>query len=435
MLVTERLNYQYYSGHRSEQCAVDKIRSYVVILPRDGEPTLITMPFEVAQVEQTSFIADIRTTGGLTGHPDFICGVLRDLGLSRARIGCELGREQYLGISYLGLQEVMNGLPGAEFVDAADIILTVRNVKSPREIEYCRRAATINAEAQRKTFQEVRSGMTENEIAHVLRRNLIEGGAERLSLLCVLSGANERGIVLLPTDRVVREGETLGFDVGVSFRGYWSDLARTASVGAPSDELAEFYDWMMRLRHDCNMQLTAGNCPADVIRVVDSYLEERGLKTMGVGRVGHGVGVETTDTPLSRPSRTSPSRSATSLPATPIFPITWVSSTQRTTGPSRLSSRTCCRPPRPIGRFPWSRPDRGTQKCVAGGPRRTPLQIKIGGHHERPNHPQNPALRGAGLGPCRRINGRRPGPGIDGKGDRRRAGRRVLQFPALRLHG
>ena len=297
MLVTERLNYQYYSGHRSEQCAVDKIRSYVVILPGDGEPTLITMPFEVAQVEQTSFIADIRTTGGLTGHPDFICGVLRDLGLSRARIGCELGREQYLGISYLGLQEVMNGLPGAEFVDAADIILTVRNVKSPREIEYCRRAATINAEAQRKTFQEVRSGMTENEIAHVLRRNLIEGGAEGLSLLCVLSGANERGIVLLPTDRVVREGETLGFDVGVSFRGYWSDLARTASVGEPSDELAEFYSWMMRLRHDCNMQLTVGNRPADVIRVVDGYLEERGLKTMGVGRVGHGVGVETTEYP------------------------------------------------------------------------------------------------------------------------------------------
>ncbi|MXY34643.1 MAG: aminopeptidase P family protein [Boseongicola sp. SB0664_bin_43] len=297
MLITERLNYQYYSGHRSEQCAVDKIRSYVVILPRDGEPTLITMPFEVAQVEQTSFITDIRTTGGLKGHPDFICGVLRDLGLSRARIGCEFGREQYLGISYLGLQEVMNGLAGAKFVDAADIILTVRNVKSPQEIEFCRRAATINAEAQKKTFQEVGSGMTENEIAHVLRRNLIAGGAERLSLLCVLSGANERGIVLLPTDRVVQQGETLGFDVGVSFRGYWSDLARTASVGEPSEELAEFYNWMMRLRHDCNMQLTVGNRPADVIRVVDGYLEERGLKTMGVGRVGHGVGVETTEYP------------------------------------------------------------------------------------------------------------------------------------------
>ena len=297
MLITERLNYQYYSGHRSEQCAVDKIRSYMFILPRNGDPTLITMPFEVAQVEQTSFVTDIRTTGGLTGHPAFIIGVLQQLGLSRARIGAELGREQYLGISFQGFQEVMKGLPEAEFVDAADIILTVRNVKSPQEIEYLRRASIISAEAQKKTFQEVRAGMTENEVAHVLRRNLIEGGAEKISLLCVLSGANDKGIVLLPTDRVIQKGETLGFDVGVSYRGYWSDLARTASVGEPSGELQEFYSWMMRLRHDCNMQLTAGNKPADVIGIVDKYLAERGLQTMGVGRVGHGVGIETTEYP------------------------------------------------------------------------------------------------------------------------------------------
>ena len=297
MLVTERFNYQYYSGHRSEQCAVDKIRPYMFIIPKDGDPTLITMPFELAQVRQTSFIDDVRTTGGLTRHPEFIVAVLKDLGLSRARIGCELGREQYLGISYLGLQEVMKGLPDADFVDAADIILAVRNVKSPQEIEYCRRAAIISAEAQKKTFGQVRAGMTENEVAQILRQNLIAGGAEKISLLCVLSGANENGIVLLPTDRVIRKGETLGFDVGVSYKGYWSDLARTASIGEPSDELKEFYGWMMRLRHDCNMQLTAGNKPADVIRVVDGHLEERGLKTMGVGRVGHGVGIETTEYP------------------------------------------------------------------------------------------------------------------------------------------
>ena len=297
MLITERLNYQYYSGHRSEQCAVDKIRSYMVIIPKDGDPTLITMPFEVAQVEQTSFIADIRTTGGLMGHPEFIIGVLKDLGLSKARIGAELGREQYLGISYLGLQEVMKGLPEANFVDAADIILKVRNVKSPTEIEYLRQASIISAEAQKKTFTQVRAGMTENEVAQILRENLIANGAEKISLLCVLSGANEKGIVLLPTDRVIQKGETLGFDVGVSYKGYWSDLARTASVGKPSEELSEFYNWAMQLRHDCNMQLTAGNTPADVIAVVDKYLAERGLKTMGVGRVGHGVGIETTEYP------------------------------------------------------------------------------------------------------------------------------------------
>ncbi len=297
LLITERLNYQYFTGHRSEQCAVDKIRPYVFILPKDDDPTLITMPFEVAQVEQTTHISNFRTTGGLTGHPEFIVDVLKSLGLSRAYIGAELGREQYLGISYLGLREVMKCLSGATFADASEIILSLRNVKSPQEIEYCRRASLISAEAQRKTFFEVRAGMSEIEIAQILRQNLIAGGAEKISLLCVLSGVERKGIVLLPTDRVVRKGETLGFDVGVSYRGYWSDLARTASVGPPSAELSEFYAWMMALRHDCNMKLRSGNSPADVIRVVDSYLSDRGLETMGVGRVGHGVGVETTEYP------------------------------------------------------------------------------------------------------------------------------------------
>lgn len=297
LLITERLNYQYFSGHRSEQCAVDKIRSYMFILPKDADPVLITMPFELAQVEQTSFIDDVRTTGGLTGHPQFIVETLASMGLGSARIGTEFGREQYLGISYLGLQQVMNGLPGAEFVDAADLILETRVVKSPMEVEYCRKAAQISAEAQRDTFAAIRAGMTENEVAQVLREKLISKGAEKLSLLCVVSGPSEGGICLLPTDRVIQAGETVGFDVGVSYKGYWSDLARTASIGEPSDELDEFYAWMMQLRHECNMQLRPGKAPADVIAVCDRVLGERGLKTMGVGRVGHGVGVETTEYP------------------------------------------------------------------------------------------------------------------------------------------
>ena len=298
LLITERLNYQYFSGHRSEQNAVDKIRSYMFILRRDDDPILITMPFEVAQVEQTTFISDIRTTGALTGHPEFVAGILEQSGLGSGRIGAELGREQYLGISYLGLQEVMSLLPRAEFVDAADLLLRLRVRKSPQEVAYMRRAAEINAQAQRNAFARVHAGMTENEVAQLLRESLIEHGAERLSLLCVVSGPTpSTGIVLLPTDRVIQAGETVGFDVGVSYRGYWSDIARTASVGPPSAELDEFYGWMMELRHACDRQLRPGGSPAEVIRTCDRILNVRGMKTMGVGRIGHGVGIETTEYP------------------------------------------------------------------------------------------------------------------------------------------
>ncbi len=298
LLITEKLNYAYFSGHRSCQNPIDKIRSYMFILPKDDEPTLITMPFEVAQVEETTYVDNIKTIGGLTGHPEFIAETLKAAGLGRARIGAELGREQYLGISHDGLHEVMSMIPGAEFVDAAQILLDLRVIKSPQEIAFLRKAAELNAQAQVDTFAQVRAGMTENEVATILRTRLFELGAEDLTLLCVVSGATpSTGIVLLPTDRVITKGETVGLDVGVTYKGYCSDLARTASVGAPSEELSEFYGFVMDLRHNCNMQLRPGKSPADVVRVCDETLAERGMKTMGVGRVGHGVGVETTEYP------------------------------------------------------------------------------------------------------------------------------------------
>ena len=297
MLITERLNYQYFSGHRSCQNPIDKIRSYMVVLPKDGDPTLITMPFEVKQVEQQTYIEDIRTTGALTGHPEFVTGILKSLGLGKARIGAELGREQYLGTNYLAMQEIMKLMEPAEFVDAAQIILDLRVIKSPQEVEYCRTAARWTAEAEKEIFEEVHAGMTENEIAVKLRTRLFEKGAEDLTLLSVLSGPMIGGIFLMPTDKVVQKGETLGFDCGITYKGYCCDMARTASVGEPSEELAEFYDWMMRLRHECNMQLRPGKSPKNVTDIVDHWLEERGLGLTGVGRVGHGVGVETTEYP------------------------------------------------------------------------------------------------------------------------------------------
>ena len=100
--------------------------------------------------------------------------------------------------------------------------------------------------------------MTGNEVARVLRGKLIRRCAEKLSLLCELSGANEYGIVLLPADRVIRKGETLGLDVGVQCRGCRPDPAGIASVGPPSEELAEYCRRRMQFRHDCNMRLRAG---------------------------------------------------------------------------------------------------------------------------------------------------------------------------------
>lgn len=298
LFITERLNYEYFSGHRSAQNPIDKIRSYMFILPKDDDPVLITMPFEIAQVKATTYIENIKTIGGLTGHVDFIVDVLKGMGLSNARIGAELGREQYLGTNYAAFNEIAKNMSGATFIDAAPIILDLRVIKSPREIEYMRKSAQINAQAQKDVLTQIRPGMTENEVARILRTRLFETGAEGLTLLSVIAGAApDPGMILSPTDKVIEEGVALGFDVGITYKGYCSDLARTFCVGKPSAELDEFYAWMMELRRASDNCLRAGKTPAELIDVVQQTMDARGMTGSGVGRVGHGVGVETTEYP------------------------------------------------------------------------------------------------------------------------------------------
>ena len=52
--------------------------------------------------------------------------------------------------------ELVSALPEAEFVDAADIIISMRMVKAPEEMAYLRRAAEITGRARQRAFDEVR---------------------------------------------------------------------------------------------------------------------------------------------------------------------------------------------------------------------------------------------------------------------------------------
>ena len=61
--------------------------------------------------------------------------------------------------------------------------------------------------------------------------------------------------------------------------------------------MAEFYEWMMTLRRKTDACLAPGKSPAELIDVVEQELAARGIQTSGVGRVGHGVGFETTEYP------------------------------------------------------------------------------------------------------------------------------------------
>jgi Xaa-Pro aminopeptidase len=257
------------------------------------------MPFEVDQVNETTWVrpSNIRTAG-LMSNAEAITTVLKEKGLERARIGAELGREQYLGINYKDFTAVGQALPQAELRDAAPLLLKLRSVKSAMEIAYMRQAAEITAQAEDEAFNQAQVGMTELEVARLLRTLLAEAGGERVTFMIVSAGATSSGgMVSVATERRLEPGQTLVLDTAVEVCGYCSDVARTAFIGEPTFEASEFYRWLMYVRQCGIDELRAGNTPLTVVTAVRQAIAQSGLKTLGVGRIGHGVGLETTEYP------------------------------------------------------------------------------------------------------------------------------------------
>jgi Xaa-Pro aminopeptidase len=297
LLVTQEKNYIYFTGHRSQQNPIDKIRPYLFLLPLYGKPVALVMPFEEEFVRQATWVEDVRTYQ-LLAHVKVLVQVLSELGLSDARIGAELGREQYLELSYNDFKETQSRLPRAKFVDAADVLLKLRAVKSPAEVALCRTASEITARAMERTFSALKAGMTERDTARILRTNLMDEGAERINFLIVASGTDfTRGKISFPTERRLQRGDTVTIDTGVEVKGYCSDITRMATVGAPSAEQRKMYRIMLDVQRNCCEALRPGNRAEDAMKVCREELARRMMQTQPVGRVGHGVGLECTEYP------------------------------------------------------------------------------------------------------------------------------------------
>lgn len=297
LLVTWSTNYMYFTGHRSEQMLNDKIRPYVFLLPREGDPICFVMPFEELHLRLVSWVEEIRTYQMLQ-HTDVIVGGFQDRGLANGRIGCELGREQFLGLNYLGFNELQARLPEASFVDASDIFLRLRMVKSPAEIERCRAANIIGARALDEVFNVVKPGMTPIEIAQLVRRCAVAEGGEKVANLAVFAGFDfTKGKIPVPTARPIEVGDTLTVDTSWEVKGYHCDVARTAVIGKASQAQRDQYKFGMELNYTCYEAIRPGNLCEDVALTCLRELDRVGRKTQGVGRIGHGVGSDGTEFP------------------------------------------------------------------------------------------------------------------------------------------
>jgi len=173
-------------------------------------------------------------------------------------------------------------------------------LKGPEEIEIMRAANVIVAEVLAELREHVRAGVTTGELDRVAEELTRKKGAVpafkgytvagRVFPASLCASINDEVVHGVPSgSRALREGDIIGLDFGVFYRGYYGDAAITVGVGAVSAEAEEL---MRTTREALEAAIEAarpGGRLGDVSAAIQAHAESRRFSVVR-DFVGHGIG-------------------------------------------------------------------------------------------------------------------------------------------------
>jgi len=299
LIATSHDNAYYASGSDIETVSSLK-RLAAVFLPLNLDPVFAVHRNEKLTAQQTTWIRDLRVYEGGEWEPlkpvEYVASVLREKGLAKARIGLEL-----LDVSALCFDHLRKQLPSAEFVDAQNIFDKMKSVKSDEELKLLSDANMATAKAIVLTFEKARRGDSERDLAQNLMNNIVQYGADRVSFLSLAAGPNIMELHHVPGEYKIREGDLVHVDTGGYFRGYQSDISRTAIVGEPSESQLNAYETAVGAESAAANAMQEGAVVLDVYEATRQFYESRGHPFKNAF-VGHSIGIGCHELPFLGPS-------------------------------------------------------------------------------------------------------------------------------------
>lgn len=213
--------------------------------------------------------------------------------------------DKKIGVDELGLRagfwdKLAEALPQATLVPATELLRWVRRVKTAEEIRRIRASAHVTQNAIAAAASIAREGVTEYEMAREFERAVVsQGGVPKFTL--IRFGRNAVAGQVLPNRTPLRRGDTIWFDVGCTYQGYWSDLARNYSLGEPSERAQTLYNAMLQ-GELCAIEATrAGMTGGDVFNLTLEATRAAGAPHYRRHHLGHGIGAEVYEQPLIAP--------------------------------------------------------------------------------------------------------------------------------------
>ncbi|MGH3301195.1 MAG: M24 family metallopeptidase [Streptosporangiaceae bacterium] len=137
---------------------------------------------------------------------------------------------------------------GLTVVDAQQLMLDARQIKSADEIMLLTQAAAMVDGVYQDIVEKLKPGVRENDIVALANQRLYEMGSEQVEAINAVSGERCNPHPHNFSDRIIRPGDQAFFDIIQSYNGYRTCYYRTFGVGRATSSQRDAYasarEWM-----------------------------------------------------------------------------------------------------------------------------------------------------------------------------------------------
>lgn len=303
-------NFFYLTGIEEEEAVVvfDKPNEKVILFLRDINPAMekwVGHYMTDIEAEVVSGIADIRY---FSEFDSFVKEVIdRDV-----MIGVDMDHDTLTEQTHGSGLSFAEAMDESKIVDIYEMIVKLRMVKLPEEVEAIKSAIDITNGAILAALEEMKPGNNEKDIEARFHYEGAKRFGEPMFDTIVASGANATVLHYITNNQPLKDGELVLLDLGIKVNGYGADISRTFPInGKFTERQKEVYQVVLDTFHAVNEVIRPGISIKTLNDIAKEHLAE-GCIQLGLienpedvtryyyHSIGHSLGLDTHDVWLDR---------------------------------------------------------------------------------------------------------------------------------------
>ncbi|UVK49006.1 M24 family metallopeptidase (plasmid) [Mesorhizobium sp. AR07] len=225
-------------------------------------------------------------------HPMSVLGsIISDLGCGNMSIGVEKDNFYF---THAAFEVLSAALPNAKLQDATRLVKWQRIVKSPRELEYMRGAGRIATAMHARVAEVLRPGIRQSDVVAEIYQTAIRGvegvwGDYPAAVPMIGAGVDASAPHLTWSDRELRSGESIFFELAGVHKHYHSPLSRTFYLGKPDSKFIDAEKAVLEGMAAGLDKIKPGNVCEEVAQAYYDVIERYGLNKPS--RCGYSIGM------------------------------------------------------------------------------------------------------------------------------------------------